>query len=112
MRSSPGRWRGGGFLTVIANAPNPAGFAILRREFEDGAHISPSGLFVAALPLHDCGNLGLLVALTDMRHRRFALCLPFVAGLCTADPLGSVLGSFLFGPCHRLSGSIDSSARV
>ena len=39
----------GGGLTVIANAPNPAGFAILRREFEDGA-ISPSGLFVAALP--------------------------------------------------------------
>jgi hypothetical protein len=39
----------GGGLTVIANAPNPAGFAILRREFEDGA-ISPLGLFVAALP--------------------------------------------------------------
>ena len=39
----------GGGLTVIANAPNPAGFAILRREFEDGA-ISPIGLFVAALP--------------------------------------------------------------
>ena len=39
----------GGGLTVIANAPNPAGFAILRREFDDGA-ISPAGLFVAALP--------------------------------------------------------------
>lgn len=39
----------GGGLTVIANAPNPAGFAILRRDFEDGA-ISPLGLFVAALP--------------------------------------------------------------
>lgn len=39
----------GGGLTVIANAPNPAGFAILRRDFEDGA-ISPVGLFVAALP--------------------------------------------------------------
>lgn len=39
----------GGGLTVIANAPNPAGFAILRGHFEDGA-ISPLGLFVAALP--------------------------------------------------------------
>jgi len=39
----------GGGLTVIANAPNPAGFAILRRHFEDGA-IHPLGLFVAALP--------------------------------------------------------------
>jgi hypothetical protein len=39
----------GGGLTVIANAPNPAGFAILRKHFEDGA-ISPVGLFVAALP--------------------------------------------------------------
>src|SRR3989344_1418477 len=39
----------GGGLTVIANAPNPAGFAILRREFDDGA-ISPAGLLVAALP--------------------------------------------------------------
>jgi hypothetical protein len=37
----------GGGLTVIANAPNPAGFAILRSRFEDGA-ISPLGLFVAA----------------------------------------------------------------
>ena len=39
----------GGGLTVIANAPNPAGFAILRGHFEDGA-ISPLGLFVAAVP--------------------------------------------------------------
>jgi hypothetical protein len=39
----------GGGLTVIANAPNPAGFAILRGHFEDGA-ISPLGLFIAALP--------------------------------------------------------------
>ena len=38
----------GGGLTVIANAPNPAGFAILRGKFEDGA-IHPLGLFVAAL---------------------------------------------------------------
>jgi predicted cation transporter len=39
----------GGGLTVIANAPNPAGFAILRGHFEDGA-IHPLGLLVAALP--------------------------------------------------------------
>ncbi len=34
---------------MIANAPNPAGFAILRGQFEDEA-INPLGLFVAALP--------------------------------------------------------------
>lgn len=39
----------GGGLTVIANAPNPAGFALLREHFEDGA-IKPLGLFAAALP--------------------------------------------------------------
>jgi hypothetical protein len=39
----------GGGLTVIANAPNPAGFSILREHFPDGA-ISPMGLFAAALP--------------------------------------------------------------
>ena len=39
----------GGGLTVIANAPNPAGFSILRAHFDDGA-IHPAGLFVAALP--------------------------------------------------------------
>jgi hypothetical protein len=38
----------GGGLTVIANAPNPAGFAILREHFPDGA-IRPLGLFIAAL---------------------------------------------------------------
>ncbi len=39
----------GGGLTVIANAPNPAGFAILRGNFEDEA-IHPLGLLVAATP--------------------------------------------------------------
>jgi len=38
----------GGGLTVIANAPNPAGFAILKDSFEDGT-ISAAGLAVAAL---------------------------------------------------------------
>ena len=39
----------GGGLTVIANAPNPAGFAILKGSFHEES-ISPLGLFVAALP--------------------------------------------------------------
>jgi hypothetical protein len=38
----------GGGLTVIANAPNPAGLAILGRRFEDG--VSPLKLFLWALP--------------------------------------------------------------
>src|SRR6185503_7593505 len=38
----------GGGLTVIANAPNPAGFAILKDHFEDRS-ISAFGLFAAAL---------------------------------------------------------------
>lgn len=37
----------GGGLTIIANAPNPAGAAILRDKFSDGA-ISPLGLLIAA----------------------------------------------------------------
>ncbi|HTJ95885.1 MAG TPA: putative Na+/H+ antiporter [Rhodocyclaceae bacterium] len=39
----------GGGLTVIANAPNPAGFSILRGNFADSA-IHPLGLLIAALP--------------------------------------------------------------
>ena len=39
----------GGGLTVIANAPNPAGAAILKEKFADNA-IHPLGLLVAALP--------------------------------------------------------------
>lgn len=39
----------GGGLTVIANAPNPAGVAILRDKFTEGA-IHPLGLLIAALP--------------------------------------------------------------
>jgi Putative Na+/H+ antiporter len=39
----------GGGLTIIANAPNPAGVAILRGCFADGA-ISAWGLFKAAVP--------------------------------------------------------------
>jgi hypothetical protein len=38
----------GGGLTVIANAPNPAGFAILKDHFEDQS-INAFGLFAAAL---------------------------------------------------------------
>ena len=39
----------GGGLTVIANAPNPAGFAILKDHFEEQS-INALGLFAAALP--------------------------------------------------------------
>ena len=39
----------GGGLTVIANAPNPAGVAILRNKFPEGV-IHPLGLLLAALP--------------------------------------------------------------
>ena len=38
----------GGGLTVIANAPNPAGFAILKGDFPDET-ISPGPLFLSAL---------------------------------------------------------------
>lgn len=38
----------GGGLTVIANAPNPAGLSILRSRFPDGA-VSALGLFLGAL---------------------------------------------------------------
>lgn len=39
----------GGGLTIIANAPNPAGIAILKSSFADES-VSPLGLFLAALP--------------------------------------------------------------
>ena len=39
----------GGGLTVIANAPNPAGLAILKGSFSDET-VSPAALFLAALP--------------------------------------------------------------
>ena len=38
----------GGGLTIIANAPNPAGIAILRGHFDSAVH--PIGLLLAALP--------------------------------------------------------------
>ena len=39
----------GGGLTVIANAPNPAGMSIVRRYFKDET-VHPGGLLLAALP--------------------------------------------------------------
>ena len=39
----------GGGLTIIANAPNPAGIAILRQHFDEGV-VHPMGLLIAALP--------------------------------------------------------------
>jgi len=38
----------GGGLTIIANAPNPAGVSILKNHFEDDA-VHPLGLFISAL---------------------------------------------------------------
>ncbi len=39
----------GGGLTVIANAPNPAGMSILRGNFDEGS-VNPLGLLISALP--------------------------------------------------------------
>jgi Na+/H+ antiporter NhaD/arsenite permease-like protein len=39
----------GGGLTIIANAPNPAGVSILKNHFDDDA-VHPLGLLIAALP--------------------------------------------------------------
>lgn len=39
----------GGGLTVIANAPNPAGISLLRRHFKEGA-VNPLRLLAAAIP--------------------------------------------------------------
>jgi Na+/H+ antiporter NhaD/arsenite permease-like protein len=39
----------GGGLTIIANAPNPAGFSILKEHLEDQA-LNPLGLLAAAMP--------------------------------------------------------------
>jgi hypothetical protein len=55
----------GGGLTVIANAPNPAGFAILKDHFEDQS-INALGLFVAAVP-------PTLVAILSFRGMRGAV---------------------------------------
>jgi len=37
----------GGGLTVIANAPNPAGLSILKKYFKNG--VSPGGILMGAL---------------------------------------------------------------
>jgi hypothetical protein len=44
----------GGGLTIIANAPNPAGIAILRQHFDEGA-VHPLGLLLAAITAHTGG---------------------------------------------------------
>ena len=84
----------GGGLTVIANAPNPAGFAILKDSFEDQS-ISALGLLAAAAPptavaiaclwglrgtlaeVFDAGAWGDWLASLD-RGFLFLLILPFV----------------------------------
>ncbi len=50
----------GGGLTVIANAPNPAGMAILRPHFKYGA-VKPLGLLMAALPATIVAGLAFLL---------------------------------------------------
>jgi hypothetical protein len=71
----------GGGLTVIANAPNPAGFALLKDSFDDRA-ISALGLLAAALPPTLVAILcfrGLDVNLAEVdRGFIFLLLLPFV----------------------------------
>ena len=56
----------GGGLTVIANAPNPAGQSILSRFFKDG--ISPLGLFLGALTPTIIAYLCFLLLPSGERH--------------------------------------------
>ncbi len=83
----------GGGLTVIANAPNPAGYSILKDRFDDHS-INLGGLFVAAVPptlvailclwgLRDAGAVFDLAAIRDWfagleREFLFLLLLPLV----------------------------------
>jgi predicted cation transporter len=86
----------GGGLTVIANAPNPAGLAILRGHFDDAA-VSPLGLLAAAIPptLVAVAAFRLPLAGAETMHRiqelvawardldpaaAFLMLLPFVVG--------------------------------
>jgi len=77
----------GGGLTVIANAPNPAGFAILKDHFEDHS-INAFGLFIAALP-------PTLVAITCFRGIRGQIDEAFDWDVW-ARWFASLDGSFLF----------------
>jgi hypothetical protein len=77
----------GGGLTVIANAPNPAGFAILKDHFEDQS-INAFGLLAAALP-------PTLVAIVCFRGIRGPVAEFFDLG-AWADWLASLDRSFLF----------------
>jgi len=77
----------GGGLTVIANAPNPAGFAILKDHFEDQS-INALGLLLAALP-------PTLVAVLSFRGIRGPVGEFFDLGLW-AQWLGQLDRSFLF----------------
>src|SRR5688500_9960147 len=72
----------GGGLTVIANAPNPAGFALLKDSFKDRA-ISALGLLLAALPptlvaIFCLRGLGMTWFAQLDRGFVFLLLLPFV----------------------------------
>ena len=58
----------GGGLTVIANAPNPAGQALLSRFF--GGSLSPLGLFVRRTSAHDHCGAGFSVVRVVLVPRR------------------------------------------
>ena len=77
----------GGGLTIIANAPNPAGFAILKDRFEDQS-ISALGLLAAATP-------PTVVAVACLWGLRGALADVFDAG-AWSDWLASLDRGFLF----------------
>jgi hypothetical protein len=77
----------GGGLTVIANAPNPAGFAILKDHFEDQS-INALGLLIAAVP-------PTLVAIVSFRGIRGSVGEFFDLGMW-AEWFGQLDRSFLF----------------
>ncbi len=78
----------GGGLTVIANAPNPAGFAILRNSFEEQS-INPLWMLIAALPPTAVAILSFQGMRTDLIRETFD-------AQAWADWLRSLDASFLF----------------
>jgi len=49
----------GGGLTIVANAPDPAGIAILRQQFDEGI-VQPPGFAAGRLATHGGGGCGFL----------------------------------------------------